>query len=790
MVNIPPECWRWRFWLRLFLLVAHTLLSGFRGFLLLEYLPFELIPKCVFTYHYVLVIGMATAFFLNSLLQVFFGHVVPLTDGSVFPHSGEELVMVLYAAGAHFGLLFAMLAIGYKSLGQIADATIDAWGFSRPPYTTFQLRLRRCAHAGALPIFIFFLTAASGTVFLVFSTNWVMEWTPVDSPATMAALLIICTQVVYVLLWYAHQRPLPFLTDVFGRHWLGIVIRIRYIGCLGMVVMAMALFVRRGLFEAVRQFILCALFLVLPHIIGAFALAATANCVDLFLCLKWLAMRPLRTVLHCIVLAAPFAVTGIATLLYFWRLEVTLLVIGTGQMLIVQVIRHTRAAEDKPFLSDMVAFLFLTSAAHLKKEHDQEDLVKHMTFRALVRSIGTILCFALFALCLAVVLQQTAPWFRPRAISSYGLVSDAEYTVIIRHVVVSLLGTVSTQTIEGAMQGPGVLSSPGELTAHDIYVAHHEQELHEQGSGLQGLDYRGVCHRQWEGLTAMDYAWFSLLSYFDHATPDFDRAFQFYTSTLNPVRATAFDEDGKPVTAQYESDWYLRYHSNTSGIWAVFYDFFSPSRNLSVVAVRGTDIGRPNDILQDVSMYVEVGLYQILRLGIPGLGMLPENLVVDGIKLASVVENVWLQAGGKDPNRHYWRPIRNYVNSITDRTVVLTGHSMGGAIAKVAAVQTGRRAVAISSPGVVLSRKKFGLRLEQIHRLVVNVAAAGDIVPFVDRLGGEVHWVPCSMRRSESCHLLEVTMVDLWASCAVGVAASNGPLWRDRYSYRNLSVTF
>lgn len=65
---------------------------------------------------------------------------------------------------------------------------------------------------------------------------------------------------------------------------------------------------------------------------------------------------------------------------------------------------------------------------------------------------------------------------------------------------------------------------------------------------------------------------------------------------------------------------------------------------------------------------------------------------------------------------------------------LLTGHSLGGGVASIVGARLQALAVTFSSPGVVLSRRKFGLSLKEISQYVVN------IVPQVgwNALGGAV----------------------------------------------------
>jgi putative lipase involved disintegration of autophagic bodies len=53
--------------------------------------------------------------------------------------------------------------------------------------------------------------------------------------------------------------------------------------------------------------------------------------------------------------------------------------------------------------------------------------------------------------------------------------------------------------------------------------------------------------------------------------------------------------------------------------------------------------------------------------------------------------------------------------------VVLTGHSLGGGVSKIAATRAGVPVFAISAPGISLSHRIFGVKREVIDELEINL---------------------------------------------------------------------
>ena len=62
----------------------------------------------------------------------------------------------------------------------------------------------------------------------------------------------------------------------------------------------------------------------------------------------------------------------------------------------------------------------------------------------------------------------------------------------------------------------------------------------------------------------------------------------------------------------------------------------------------------------------------------------------------------------------------------------MTGHSLGGGLAGIVGARLKLEAVAISPPGLVLSRKKFDIALRDLAQHSVAVLPTRDPVPLVD----------------------------------------------------------
>ncbi|CAJ1423519.1 unnamed protein product [Effrenium voratum] len=208
--------------------------------------------------------------------------------------------------------------------------------------------------------------------------------------------------------------------------------------------------------------------------------------------------------------------------------------------------------------------------------------------------------------------------------------------------------------------------------------------------------------------------------------------------------------------------------------WTSFYEFTSEDNSTSVFAVRGTtDIF---DALQDMDLWLPVGMmYVFERLG-------PNIVSLWGPGIAWICRRVYLLQDGNFSLSFMGllHEVRARMQSYPSRVYYITGHSLGGGIAKLVAAEAMREelkesglsdrvemtAVAFAAPGIgVAEALLFGRDVKSTNRLTsVTVQPQNDIVSRIDHNTGSAIPVDCK-GSPRHCHSIYATLCSMYRVC-------------------------
>eukprot|EP00927_Polykrikos_kofoidii_P042384 TRINITY_DN36296_c0_g1_i1.p1 TRINITY_DN36296_c0_g1~~TRINITY_DN36296_c0_g1_i1.p1 ORF type:complete len:691 (-),score=71.28 TRINITY_DN36296_c0_g1_i1:55-2127(-) len=183
-----------------------------------------------------------------------------------------------------------------------------------------------------------------------------------------------------------------------------------------------------------------------------------------------------------------------------------------------------------------------------------------------------------------------------------------------------------------------------------------------------------------------------------------------------------------------------------------------------VLAYKGTNT--PTDVVTDTAIYGMLSVLQLVSTNIaPVLHMLPDVLI-----------SAFFFRSRPDFLDTLLKQVVSSAIELRDRNprdrLVLTGHSLGGTFAQVAASRTGVPALVWSSPGTKLMARAFKISTQK-GKKTVNIIPETDPVPNLDTQLGVVQQIECRNLKGQrigaadamDCHAPRKSVCEVWRVC-------------------------
>merc|ERR1719242_423467 len=210
---------------------------------------------------------------------------------------------------------------------------------------------------------------------------------------------------------------------------------------------------------------------------------------------------------------------------------------------------------------------------------------------------------------------------------------------------------------------------------------------------------------------------------------------------------------------------------------------------IDIIAIRGTS--DTAEMIQDVSLFVEVALYEFLQCIVPFLNAFPISFTRQILYYSAYSEGIL----NPDARAEFDDPVYDYAQAYMARlesdctfdelndteienwkgptSMYFVGHSLGGGISQIVAanlyedhenlnLKSNIQSYGVCSPGTLMSSAKFGFSVTALDVTASSLLPRRDVISMVDEHGGSVQYTECDADEFASCHYLESVLCELF----------------------------
>ena len=281
---------------------------------------------------------------------------------------------------------------------------------------------------------------------------------------------------------------------------------------------------------------------------------------------------------------------------------------------------------------------------------------------------------------------------------------------------------------------------------NEIPMGYHHSNYPDFLEQESNFKYSHVCQLDGFDLNSLEYYCASKLAY--------------------DTKINSTENNGKTETSYLNCQHYMKEHGWNTCIGThknnLHYAILRhPERNISIIGYRGTAGGA--DGFHDIQLFIDSAIVPVSLFSFPFY----TNDCMDDISyLYSFFGTNAFPRGSAFLANLAKEVFDKYKKQHENDTIIVSGHSLGGALANIVASTKNVNSFTISPPGIHLGGRVYDFKKESSNYHLRSVIPERDIIPNIGKNdGGQVINIPCYQHGFLGCHTLDVSICMTAAMC-------------------------